>query len=94
MMPPPRLRCSDRGTETFWRIGGAIGIAAVLPAAAIAVYLAVGSPAAIDRSAATEAAGPHGTAELAAAADRIKAHLTEAPGDLKGWVLLAVPWLR
>ena len=32
---------------------------------------------------------PHGAAQLAAAADRIKAHLQQAPGDLKGWVLLA-----
>ena len=79
----------DRGAETFWRLGGAIGIAGILPAAAIAVYFAVGSPAAIDRSPATEAAAPHGVADLAAAADRIKAHLIEAPGDLKGWVLLA-----
>ena len=61
----------------------------MLPAAAIAVYLAVGSPAAINRSPEIEAAAPHGAVELAAAADRIKAHLVEAPGDLKGWVLLA-----
>jgi cytochrome c-type biogenesis protein CcmH len=79
----------DGGAETFWRIGAAIGIAGVLPAAAIAVYFAVGSPSAIDRSTATEAAIPHGSVELAAAADRIKAHLQQAPGDLKGWTLLA-----
>jgi len=46
----------DGGSETFWRIGAAIGIAGVLPAAAVAVYFAVGSPSAIDRSATTEAA--------------------------------------
>jgi cytochrome c-type biogenesis protein CcmH len=79
----------DGGAETFWRIGAAIGIAGVLPAAAIAVYFAVGSPSAIDRSARIEAAIPHGAAELAAAADRIKAHLQQTPGDLKGWTLLA-----
>jgi len=77
------------GAETFWRIGAAIGIAGVLPAAAIAVYFAVGSPSAIDRSAAIEAANPHGAVELAAAADRIKAHLQQTPSDLKGWTLLA-----
>jgi cytochrome c-type biogenesis protein CcmH len=79
----------DGGAETFWRIGAAIGIAGVLPAAAIAVYFAVGSPSAIDRSGTIEAAIPHGAAELAAAADRIKAHLQQTPGDLKGWTLLA-----
>ncbi len=80
---------TDRGAETFWRVGGVIGIAGVLPAAAIAVYVTVGSPSAIDRVAATEAAAPHGAAELADAADRIKTHLKQAPDDLKGWVLLA-----
>ena len=80
---------TGRGAETSWRIGAAIGIAAVLPAAAIAVYFAVGTPGAVDRSAATDALPPHGAAQLAAAADRIKAHLQQAPGDLKGWVLLA-----
>ncbi len=80
---------TGRGAETSWRIGAAIGIAAVLPAAAIAVYFAVGTPSAVDRSAATDALPPHGATELAAAADRIKTHLQHAPGDLKGWVLLA-----
>ncbi len=80
---------AGRGAETSWRIGAAIGIAAVLPAAAIAVYFAVGTPSAVDRSAATDALPPHGAAELAAAADRIETHLQQAPGDLKGWVLLA-----
>src|SRR5260370_37394188 len=32
-----------------WRIGAAIGIAALLPAAALAIYSAVGAPAAIER---------------------------------------------
>ena len=80
---------AERGAETFWRTGAAIGIVGVLPAAAIAVYFAVGSPSAIERSGAIEAAIPHGAAELAAAADRIKAHLQQTPGDLKGWTLLA-----
>ncbi len=79
---------ADSTTETSWRIGAAIGIAGLLPAAAIAVYLAVGAPAAINRSAVTDAAAPHGAAELAAAADRIKGHLQQQPGDLEGWTLL------
>ena len=37
---------------------------------------------------AANAADPHSTAELAAAADQIKAHLKTAPDDLKGWTLL------
>jgi cytochrome c-type biogenesis protein CcmH len=82
-------RASDRTADALWRIGAAIGIGAVLPVAAIAVYFAVGTPAAIDRNAAATDDVPHGAAELAAAADRIKAHLRQEPGDLKGWTLLA-----
>ncbi|HTV46059.1 MAG TPA: c-type cytochrome biogenesis protein CcmI [Stellaceae bacterium] len=74
---------------TSWRMGAAVGIAALLPVAAIAVYFAVGTPAAIDPGAIAEAAIPHGEAELAAAAARIEAHLQQAPGDLRGWILLA-----
>lgn len=83
-----RAASTGPGTEPSWRIGAAIGIAAVLPAAAIAVYFAVGTPSAVDRSVATDALPPHGAAALAAAAARIKTHLQHAPGDLKGWVLL------
>ncbi len=78
----------DRASETSWRIGAAVGIAGLLPAAAIAVYFAVGTPSAINRNAEIEATVPHGAAELAAAADQIKAHLQKAPDDLKGWTLL------
>jgi cytochrome c-type biogenesis protein CcmH len=72
-----------------WRIGAAVGIAGVLPAAAIAIYFAVGAPQAIDPGAAEDAAVPHGAAEFAAAADQIQAHLLQAPDDLRGWTLLA-----
>ncbi len=76
-------------SEVSWRFGAAIGIAGVLPAAAIALYFALGTPAAIAPGAVTDAAAPHDAADLAAAADRIEEHLREAPGDLKGWTLLA-----
>jgi len=78
----------DRASEISWRIGAAVAIAGLLPAAAIAVYFAVGTPSAIDRGAGIAAAAPHGAAELTAAADQIKAHLQKAPDDLKGWTLL------
>jgi cytochrome c-type biogenesis protein CcmH len=72
-----------------WRIGAAVGIAGLLPVAAIALYFSVGAPAAINPSPAENAAVPHGAAELAAAADQIEAHLLQAPNDLRGWTLLA-----
>ena len=77
--------------EISWQIGTAVGIAGLLPAAALAVYLAVGAPAAVDRAGAGGAAagqGPHDTAELAAAAYQLKARLQREPGHLEGWILL------
>ncbi len=74
--------------ELAWRFGAAITIAGLLPAAALAIYFAVGSPAAIEQSAGANTAEPHNTTDLAAAADQIKAHLQKAPDDLKGWTLL------
>jgi cytochrome c-type biogenesis protein CcmH len=81
--PPAGLARQSR-----WRFGAAIGIAGVSPAAAVAIYFAVGTPAAIERNGGLDAAKPRSAAELAAASDRIKAHLQKAPDDLKGWTLL------
>jgi cytochrome c-type biogenesis protein CcmH len=79
--------------DMFWRIGVMVGIAALLPAAALAVYSAVGSPAATAPStvaAAAEAgAGAHDEAKLAAAAEQLKERLEREPGHVEGWVLLA-----
>jgi cytochrome c-type biogenesis protein CcmH len=81
---------STKGAGTVsWRIGAAIGIAGLLPVAAIALYFAVGAPATIDPGAAEDAAAPHGAAELANAADQIEAHLLQQPNDVRGWTLLA-----
>jgi cytochrome c-type biogenesis protein CcmH len=76
--------------ELSWRIGTAVGIAALLPAAALAVYFAVGAPAAINPPAASAArgAGSHDMTELAAAADQLKARLERDPGHPEGWALL------
>jgi cytochrome c-type biogenesis protein CcmH len=87
-------RSAGRRFENRWRFAAAVGIAGVLPAAALAIYFAVGAPAAIERSAGAGAAvgadpaAPHSAADLAAAADQIKAHLQKVPNDLKGWTLL------
>src|SRR5271168_340119 len=58
---------------TSWRIGVAVGIAALLPAAALAIYAAVGAPAAIERSGSAAAApATEDKAKLAAAAEQLK----------------------
>jgi cytochrome c-type biogenesis protein CcmH len=77
--------------EASWRVGAAVGVAGLLPAAAIAIYFAVGAPAAINPPAAASAgpgAGQHDVTELAAAADQLKARLARDPDHPEGWVLL------
>jgi len=75
--------------EISWRIAAAVGVAGILPAAAIAVYFAVGAPAAINLpTAASTTARPHDATELAAAADQLKARLEREPDHPEGWVLL------
>ena len=83
-------RGGGRSSEIPWRIGAAVGIAGLLPAAALAVYAAVGTPAAIDpaRGAAAAEEGPHDRAKLAAAAEQLKERLQREPGHVEGWVLL------
>jgi cytochrome c-type biogenesis protein CcmH len=88
------LAAVDRGApaavtaprDSSWRIGAAVGIAALLPAAALAIYAAVGAPGAIERGG--SAAAPHSPAEIAAAADQLKARLEREPGHADGWALL------
>src|SRR5262249_37288158 len=75
--------------ETSWRIGAAVGIAALLPPAALVIYSAVGVPAAIDGVASAAAGASHDRAELAAAAEQLEARLKEDPNHAEGWVLLA-----
>ncbi|HEY3908886.1 MAG TPA: c-type cytochrome biogenesis protein CcmI [Stellaceae bacterium] len=79
---------AGRASEASWRFGAAVAVAGILPAAALAVYFTVGTPSPLNRSGASAAAVPHGSAELAAAADQIRAHLKEAPTDVKGWIML------
>ena len=84
-------RAAANPSELSWRIGAAVGVAGVVPAAALAIYFAVGAPAAINPSAVASAArgaGPHDMSELAAAADQLKARLEQDSNHPEGWVLL------
>jgi len=77
--------------EISWRLGAAVAIAGVFPAAALAIYSAVGAPWAIDPTGGLAKAGdtgPHDRAELAAAAEQLKARLQSEPGHVEGWILL------
>jgi len=87
----PGAAAANRG-EISWRVGTAVALAGLLPAAAVVVYSAVGNPAAINPSAtagvAAHAAGGHDATELAAAADQLKARLEQDSGHPEGWALL------
>jgi cytochrome c-type biogenesis protein CcmH len=77
--------------ELPWRISAAIGIAGLLPAGSLAVYVMVGTPAAFNPppvANAVRGAGPHDMSELAGAADQLKARLDSDPDHPEGWVLL------
>jgi cytochrome c-type biogenesis protein CcmH len=77
--------------EASWRVGAAVGIAGLVPAAAIAIYFAVGAPSAFKPPAAvsaTRGTGQHDVTELAAAADQLKERLERDPDHFEGWVLL------
>jgi cytochrome c-type biogenesis protein CcmH len=77
------------GAETSWRIGAAVGIAALLPAAAIAIYLSVGAPVAIGGSTQVDAAlRAHSETELRAAAAALAARTRANPDNLEDWVML------
>ena len=82
---------SGQPAEISWRVGTAVGIAGLVPAAALAIYFTVGAPVAINPPAAASAVrgtGPHDLTELAAAADQLKARLERDPDHPEGWALL------
>ncbi|HVH77354.1 MAG TPA: c-type cytochrome biogenesis protein CcmI [Stellaceae bacterium] len=78
--------------EISWRVGAAVAIAGIVPAAAFVLYLAVGAPAAIEIAAGAapaEAGAAHDGATLAAATDQLAARLAREPNHPRGWILLA-----
>jgi cytochrome c-type biogenesis protein CcmH len=73
-------------------------LALVLPALAVAIYQATGTPDIIPRLAATNTAPPtagHGNGEmppLDVLAERLAARLAQNPEDLEGWMMLGRTW--
>lgn len=62
----------------------ALALAFALPIAAIGLYLAVGTPLALDG-----VQRPPKSMSIDQAVDELKAHLAQQPDDLQGWMLLA-----
>jgi cytochrome c-type biogenesis protein CcmH len=79
----PLLR---RGDNTRARTVLAIALSFALPVAALALYLAIGTPAALDP--ANRVARQPTQADLADAVAQLEAHLKQKPDDADGWVLL------
>lgn len=61
-----------------------LALAFLLPVAAVGLYLAVGTPVALDG-----VERPQKNMSIDQAVDELKAHLSQQPGDLQGWMLLA-----
>jgi cytochrome c-type biogenesis protein CcmH len=75
---------ADRPPVRFAGRAAAWALAAAVPLVAFLLYLGVGSPGAIDRSAELEASA----AQLEAMVERLAARLRESPDDVEGWKLL------
>ena len=81
---------SGSAGETSWRVGAAVAVTGLLPAAAVILYLAVGAPAAIEgEGAGSGADAAHNGTTLAAAADQLAERLARDPKHPRGWILLA-----
>jgi cytochrome c-type biogenesis protein CcmH len=94
-MPHPEAEASARG----WRVASAAVLIA-LPAGAVALYLALGSPKLpgqplADRLArGSDFANPDANATLSALVARAEAHLALNPNDARGWEVLAPIYMR
>ncbi len=85
--PEPATAVARAAPDMAWRYGAAVAIGGLLPAAALAIYWAIGSPTTIEQDAAP-ANLAHGAEDVGAAISQLQAHLRRAPDDLKGWSLL------
>jgi cytochrome c-type biogenesis protein CcmH len=77
---------APRAPSSSWKV--AAGLAFVLPAFAVATYLAVGNPAAATAGGASTAAAQQNESR-AALVDRLARSVKERPDDVKSWALLA-----
>ncbi|MGE0255925.1 MAG: c-type cytochrome biogenesis protein CcmI [Alphaproteobacteria bacterium] len=76
--------------ERRWLRPAGAALLVLLPAAALAIYLGIGTPGMPDMPLAGRAPAGEGSTpeEIAGAVDRLAAHLEKNPDDLQGWVLL------
>ncbi|PKQ07001.1 MAG: c-type cytochrome biogenesis protein CcmI [Alphaproteobacteria bacterium HGW-Alphaproteobacteria-12] len=90
-----RTRMRSTGTaDPRWRKGTALVLALAVPALAIVVYLAEGSPGMEGRPFAERMNVPPEELPLEGLVLRIERHLKKAPDDLHGWELVAPVYLQ
>jgi len=79
----PLLRHGRRSAQPRTVFALALAILCVLPTAAAALYLLVGTPAALN------AAQPRAPISMQQALTELRTHLTQQPDDVQGWMVLA-----
>lgn len=79
---PEAGSAAHAGRRAAWALGAAV------PVLALAVYLAVGSPSAIDRPPEPQVQQHASAAQVAAMVERLAARMRENPDDVDGWRLL------
>ncbi len=88
-------RAKEPAASEVWRLRRvAVYAAAAIPVAAIALYLAVGSPALPGRPYASRINEPVEQATVADLVAKVEAHLRQKPDDGRGWDVLAPVYMR
>ncbi len=86
---PPRDAAPDRKQHRLSARAVMIGVAVILPALALGLYLAYGSPRLPDQPLAARLQDPASDQNLAALVARVEARLREHPEDGEGWEVVA-----
>ena len=82
---------SSKGTDPSPSLFSAAAISALLPIAAIGIYLLIGSPTALNVSSSSVDLGPEtqDPPDIDTMLDQMKSRLADRPDDLRGWTLFA-----
>jgi cytochrome c-type biogenesis protein CcmH len=82
------------GSQLWWRRATAIAGLVLLPVAAAALYLALGSPQLPGQPLAAHLRAVHENSSIANLVSQVEARLEQHPDDLRGWEVLAPVYLR
>ncbi len=89
------LAIATAAPQPLWhRRAAAIATLTVVPAVALGLYLALGSPDVPAQPAFGRVADPHGGQSIASLVSQVEAHLSRNPNDGAGWEVIAPVYLR